>query len=182
MKTIEEKDLITWANREKAVIGKEYYFAHTLIGMQKCIENSSYIETLEDIDENDISSPFIYHEEDYVCNFACILPVEVVKDIEPEKKYRACKNVRELYELVSNSKYKIDEKECIYWLVGGNVIHFRDKQFKKERYEIITSIRCYANASPLISIATAIYELDDLFDNYEIEINGEWRPFGVLEN
>ena len=34
MKTFDEKDLITWSNREKAVIGNEYYFADCLDSMK----------------------------------------------------------------------------------------------------------------------------------------------------
>lgn len=179
MKTFNEKDLITWSNRDKAVLGNKYYFAHTLIGLQNVLKSSSYIETLKEIDENDISSPFSYydHEEGYICNFACILPVDAVKK---EKTYRACRNVKELYELIFNTKSKADTEFYINELVG-TVIHFKQKGFDLTYYECISGIVVYNNGDIDVRIDGCNFELPELFKNYKIEINGEWVPFGVLE-
>lgn len=177
MKTFNESDLITWSNRHEAKIGAKGYFGHSIAYLKANIKANHVYELINISD--DFSDCFNCSISGDIRSYDFFLPIEAVKE---EKTYRPCKTVQELYELVGNSKNKINEKECIYWLVGGTVIHFRDKQFKKERYEIITSIRTYDNASPIISIAaTATYELDDLFDNYEIEKDGEWLPFGIEE-
>lgn len=180
MKTFDEKDLITWSNREKAVLGNKYYFAHTLIDLQNVLKSSSYIETLKEIDENDISSPFSYydHEEGYICNFACILPAEAVKG--HEKTYRACKTVKDFYKLVSNSQCKMDEEECIYRLISDFIVHFRNKNTGTEYYSSIRSISKFEDVGIKILLAQKYYlSFNDIFNNYEIEINGEWVPFGV---
>lgn len=33
-----------------------------------------------------------------------------------------------------------------------------------------------------VTLGVASYSLDYLFENYEIEVNGEWLPFGVIED
>ena len=33
-----------------------------------------------------------------------------------------------------------------------------------------------------MTLGVASYTLDYLFEDYEIEVNGEWKPFGVLDN
>ena len=70
----------------------------------------------------------------------------------------------------------------------GEVIHFRDKDYKQEAcvmysgYIIdeggdIQDIRTTGRIM-LINIG---YFLENLFKDYEICINGEWQPFGVIE-
>ena len=175
MKTFNEKDLITWSNREKAVIGNEYYFADSLIGMKSCINNNCSIYTLDYIAEENICAPFNCKDSEGNLSYACILPVDAVKE---NKSFRACKNVQELYELVSNLKSKMSEKECIDELIG-TVIHFKQKGFDTTLYLCITGIAVYNNGDIAVHIDSCNFELDDLFKNYKIEINGEWLPFGV---
>ena len=70
----------------------------------------------------------------------------------------------------------------------GEVIHFRNKDFKQEFYamyvgyvidngEDIQDIRTTGR----IMLINRAYFLENLFEDYEIEINGEWQPFGVIE-
>lgn len=174
MKTFNEKDLITWANREKAVVGNEYYFGDTLDGIQQRFKDK-HKKMLTGINGNNISFPFIFINKSD--SYACILPVEAVKE---NKTYRACKNIKEFYELVFNTKSKADTKFYINELVG-TVIHFRQKEFDTTLYACITGIAVYINGDIAVHIDSCNFELDELFKRYEIEINGEWVPFGVLE-
>ena len=70
----------------------------------------------------------------------------------------------------------------------GEVIHFRNKDYKQEFYamyvgyvidngEDTEDIRTTGR----IMLMTWAYFLENLFEDYEIEMNGEWRPFGVIE-
>lgn len=190
MKTFDEKDLITWSNRNKAEIGRKYYFAHTLTGLQKCIENSSYIETLAEIDDDDINSPFNYHDkEGYICNFACILPTDAVKDTEPKKKknYRPCKTIKEFYEVINNygsdsfpNKYFRDEN-FMYNLLD-TTIHFRSRSTYVEYFSNIVSICKRDNTGIRVLFRGKSYlSFEQIFTSYEIELNGKWLPFGVLD-
>ena len=172
MKTFDEKDLITWSNREKAVIGNEYYFGDYLDSME-CKIKKEEVGKLIGINDNEVATPFKNSGNSYL--YACILPVDAVKE---NKTYRACRTVQELYELVFNTKSKSDTEFYINELVG-TVIHFKQKGFDTTCYECITGIAVYINGDIAVHIGGRNFELDELFKNYEIEINGEWLPFGV---
>ena len=174
MKTFDEKDLITWANREKAVIGNEYYFADYLDSME-CKIKKEEIGKLIGINDNEVVTPFKNSGNSYL--YACILPVDAVKE---NKTYRACRNVKELYKLVFNCKRETKDSFCINGLIGA-VIHFKQKGFDTTVYECITGIAVYINGDIAVHIDGCNFELSELFKRYEIEINGEWKSFGVLE-
>ena len=172
MKTFDEKDLITWVNRKKAVIGNEYYFADYLDSME-CKIKKEEVGKLIGINDNEVVTPFKNSGNSYL--YACILPVDAVKK---EQTYRACRNVQELYELIFNCKRETKDSFCINGLIGA-VIHFRQKGFDTTVYGCITGIAVYNNSDIAVHIDGRNFELDDLFKNYKIEINGEWLPFGV---
>ena len=173
MKTFDEKDLITWSNREKAVIGNEYYFADDLDSVKGKIKKEE-VGKLISINDNYVATTFENSGNSYL--YACILPVDAVKE---NKTYRACRNVKELYGLVFACKSKVEHSFCIDELIG-TVIHFRQKEFDTTLYECITGIAVYINGDIAVHIGGCNFELDELFKKYEIEINGEWLPFGVL--
>lgn len=171
MKTFNEKDLITWSNRHDAKVGTKGYFATTIIELNDKIEHGM-IYKLTGISDKD-SWCFIGGNFKY----GFFLPVDAVKE---NKTYRACKNIKEFYELVFNTKSKADTKFYINELVG-TVIHFRQKEFDTTLYACITGIAVYINGDIAVHIDSCNFELDELFKRYEIEINGEWVPFGILE-
>ena len=97
------------------------------------------------------------------------LPVEWVK--EPEKKYRP-------YTLAE----WVDQHEI------GEVIHYRDKDYKQQ-FHVMYSGYIIDNGEDIQDVRTigrivlmfTGYFLEELFKDYEICINGEWQPFGVME-
>ena len=101
------------------------------------------------------------------------LPEEWIKEPEekPEKKYRP-------FTLAE----WIDEHEI------GEVIHFRDKDYKQQfnvMYAgyIIDSgedIQDIRTVGRIVFMYTG-YFLEELFKDYEICINGEWQPFGIID-
>lgn len=173
MNTFDKKDLITWANREKANAYENYYFADSISGMQKQINNDKSICMLIEINDDRVQMPF--RSDDYV-SYACILPVDAVKG--QKKKYRPCKTFKEMYELLNNGEFDMDENECIHQLIDFTV-HTKNKKTGKEYYSKIENIGKYKEY--YILIACAGHSLLDLFNKFEIEVNGEWVPFGVLE-
>ena len=180
MKTFNKEDLITWANREKAVIGNEYYFADCLDAIKRHIEkgNTGKLKSIAD------SSIVCTFEDNILCHYSCILPVDAVKEIKLEKKYRACENIKELYELVMNELSPLNletDNDFAYELID-RTIHFRSKNTLTEYYSSITSISIKDNADIRILFRGKSYlSFEQIFKNYEIEINGKWQPFGVLE-
>ena len=177
MKTFNEKDLITWSNRHKAKIKTSGYCANSIKELKENIKNNitRMLSSISDDSERCFNCCSL---ADYdVLKYGFFLPKEAVKE---EKTYRACRNVKELYELVFNTKSKADTEFYINELVG-TIIHFRLKGFDTTLYECITGIAVYNNGDIAVHIDGCNFELYELFKDYEIEINGEWQPFGVLE-
>ena len=169
MKTFNEKDLITWSNRHNAKVGTKGYFAVSIADLNDNIKAGKIYELEGISDENSWS----FTSNDFRYGF--FLPVDAVKE---NKTYRVCRNVKELYELIFNTKCKADTEFYINELVG-TVIHFRLKGFDSTVYGCITGIVEYINGNIAVHIAGRNFALDELVKNYKIEINGKWLPFGV---
>ena len=101
-------------------------------------------------------------------NWKYFLPVEWVK--ESEKKYR-----------VFTLAEWIEQHEI------GDVIHYRNKS---EGIEFRHMYMGYAFGKGkditkynigTLTLGVANYSFDYLFEDYEIEIYGEWQPFGVID-
>lgn len=74
MKTFNENDLITWSNRDKAEIGKEYYYSCSIKGLKLAIEKK-HIATLTGINDNDVGRPFRLDDGTFCDYYSCILEV-----------------------------------------------------------------------------------------------------------
>ena len=186
MKTFDEKNLITWANRHNAKIGSKGYFANFINDLKDDIEHNKLFTLVDISDDCECCFDCYSTNNSDVLSYGFFLPKEAVKE---NKTYRACRNVQELYELVFNCKCGqledilcINDKDrfCINELIGA-VIHFKIKGFDTTYYKCITGIVAYKNGDIDVHIDGCNFELDELFKKYEIEINGEWVPFGVLE-
>ena len=175
MKTFDERNLITWYNREKAVIGNEYYFADDLDSME-CKIKKAEVGRLIGINDNEVTTPFENGGNSYL--YACILPVD---DVKKEKTYRPCRTVQEFYDLIFNIKSKADTELYINELLGVN-IHFRNKETETEYFTTISSITKDINNYVKVVVSPKGYlSFTDLFNTYEIEVEGEFKPFGVID-
>lgn len=177
MKTFDKKDLITWFNCDKAIVGNKYYFSNTVYGMQFGIKNNS-VHTLIRIDESLIDTPFVFENEVGECYSSCALPVDLVTE---KKTYRPCKTIKEFYELIFNTKSKANYKFYFEELLG-TIIHFRNKETETEYFTTISTITkdrtdCIRVFLPL----KGYHSFKDFFEEYEIEVNGEFKPFGVTD-
>lgn len=177
MKTFNEEDLITWSNRDQAIIGNEYYFGNKIDNLQIKIKNGD-THPLSDINENNIMQPFF---DNSGIVYACILPVDKVID-EPEKKYRPCKSLREFYRVVMNEIPTLNmvEDDIIYDLMDS-IIHIRNAKSGIEFHLNINGISTDLDGTRNVLIGNTYLSFKDLFDNSEIEINGKWLPFGVID-
>ena len=176
MKAFDKKDLITWVNCDTAVPGKAYYFSNTVYGMQNRIKTNSG-HTLIRVDKGLIDTPFVFENEVGECYSACALPVESVKE---EKTYRPCKTIKEFYELIFNFKSKVDTEFYINGLLGVN-IHFRNKKRGIEYFTTISTITKDLTDCVRIFLPFKGYlSFKDFFDEYEIEVEGKFKPFGVI--
>lgn len=95
-------------------------------------------------------------------------------------EYRPCRNLKEFYELITGAEYsnhKKSNEEYVSYLIG-KVIHMRIKGTNTEFRFKITKIARWL-FTHLIFSGSACGTLREDFKLYEIEINGEWKPFGV---
>ena len=178
MKTFNKRDLLTWVNCDKAIVGEKYYFSNTVHGMQYRIKNNS-VHTLIRVDESLIDNPFVFENDIGECYSACALPVDSVKE---EKTFRPCKTIREFYNLIFNIKSKVDDTEFyIDELLGVN-IHFRDKERGIEYFSTISTITKDSTDCVRVFLPSKSYlSFTDLFNKYEIEVEGKFKPFGVID-
>ena len=74
MKTFNEKDLITWSNKDNAEIDKKHYFDSTIKALKSAIEKNR-TSTLTGINDNDVSCPFCLDDGIFFDYYSCILEV-----------------------------------------------------------------------------------------------------------
>ena len=144
---------IKWA---MGFIGKNGFFADAI----NCFENLSECQSGLLISVKDKKlHPF---ECDNQLHYTFFIPAEWVK--EPEKKYRP-------YTLAE----WVDQHEI------GEVIHYRSKSEGIEAHIMYMGTYHHKNKGTIV-LGVASYTLDCLFEEFEIEIDGKWLPFGVIED
>ena len=159
----------------KEFLGKECYFSNCkvhykkLSSFEKFVNLTDYcIGTLTAI--MDLGDR-VFDVDQQCKEFRYCLPCEWVEE-KKEPKYRP-------YTLAE----WIDEHEI------GEVIHFRDKDYKQQ-FNVMYAGYIIDNGEDIQDIRTVGrivfmytgYFLEELFKDYEICINGEWQPFGVMED
>ena len=174
---LEGKHPLTCFDTEQAkeFLGKECFFSNCKFHYK----NLSAFEKFENLTDYCIGTltaimdlgDRVFDVDQRCKEFRYCLPCEWVKPEEPEKKYRA-------FTLAE----WIDRHEI------GDIIRYRCKSQKIElchmyvgyAYGIGTDIK--NTTSGTLTLGVASYTLDYLFEDYEIEVDGEWKPFGVIED
>lgn len=182
MKTFDESDLITWSNRHEAKIGAKGYFGHSIAYLNANIKANHVYELINISD--DFSDCFSCSISGDIRSYDFYLPIEAVKE---EKNYRPCKTIKEFYEVINNygsdsfpNKYFRDEN-FIYNLLD-TTIHFRSRSTYVEYFSNIVSICKKDNTGIRVLFRGKSYlSFEQIFTSYEIELNGKWLPFGVLD-
>lgn len=159
-----KKPLSAFDEMESKFIGTDCYFSDKpsdFADLSKC-----QVGKLMSLDA--VSGMFGASKNNSYAVFCFCLPCEYVE--EPETKYRA-------FTLAE----WIDQYEI------GDIIRYRCKSQKIElrhmyvgyAYGIGTDIK--NTTSGTLTLGVASYTLDYLFEDYEIEVDGEWQPFGIEE-
>ena len=153
----------------KQFLGKKGYFSNYL-NVYAHISNMKE-DVLQSLDENLDENHDEAFLEETRSKWKFFLPAEWVKQEKKEPKYRP---------------YSLAE-----WIEQhgiGEVIHYRSKS---EGIELRHMYMGYAFGTGkditklnvgTLTLGVASYCFDYLFEDYEIEINNKWKPFGVLEN
>ena len=148
----ENKELI------KPFLNKEGYFSNNLENF--CLLDGCFKRLLSNVSK-DVKDCFKTSINDGDGgDWKYFLPVEWVK--EPEKKYRAFT----LAEWIENHKI-------------GEVLHYRSKSEGIEAHIMYMGTYQHKNKGTIV-LGVASYTLDCLFEEFEIEIDGKWQPFGVI--
>ena len=145
-------------------IGCKGYFFDEFIqtkDLSKCRYGELIDITTHD-DRNDLCFKAEY-EEGLVGFYRFFIPEDALNPVEPEKKYRP-------YSLTE----WINQHEI------GDVIHYRSKSEGIEAHIMYMGTYHHKNKGTIV-LGVASYTLDCLFEEFEIEVNGEWQPFGVDE-
>ena len=183
------KDLKSWANRHdvkiKSVTG---FFGNSLLEIDNEIRryNKGEKDRLHMLYQISDNGCYCFGYALYFAdtgafggtnNFAFFLPLDKVK---VEKRYRPFKDAYEFFKFLVNPS--LTRKDFSNKLLLNLPITWRKKDTSNfTTTEIITGVEvAVINGCQLTSINDK--ELKDWFNNYEIEINGKWQPFGAVEN
>ena len=150
----------------KEFLGKECYFSNCkvhykkLSSFEKFVNLTDYcIGTLTAI--MDLGDR-VFDVDQQCKEFRYCLPCEWVEE-KKEPKYRP-------YTLAE----WIEQHEI------GEVIHYRSKSEGIEAHIMYMGTYHHKNKGTIV-LGVASYTLDCLFEEFEIEIDGKWLPFGVID-
>ena len=152
----------------KEFLGKECYFSNckshykNLSAFEKFVSLTDYcigeLTAIMDLGDR------VFDVDQQCTEFRYCLPCEWAKQ---EPKYRP-------YTLAE----WIEQHEI------GEVIHYRSKSGEIELRHMYVGTRHSQGIKKIIvkiTLGDVSHTLDYLFEDYEIEVNGEWLPFGVID-
>ena len=171
MKSFNEKDLITWSNRHTAKVGTKGYFAISITDLNDNIKAGKIYE-LESISDN---NTWCFTNGTFRYGF--FLPVEAIKE---NKTYRPCRTIKEFSDLLDLSSLDSKNDEDYIYNLIAETIHIRSKSTGTEYYTSIRSISKDENGEIKILITRGYQSFEQIFNNFDIEVNGKWQPFGIL--
>lgn len=165
-----KKDVLTGITADQAVKGDKGYFGGSLRTIAYNVEQDN-VHRLFDINEDETSC---FTDEEGL-DYLFFLPADKVK-----KPYRALESIDELFDFFHSSNsdgvYKQTEKAEI--LVGRKIV-LKDKILKRIRVMVIQSVEFSEDSDDNSNVYLNCFSLNELFNTYEIQIKGEWVPFGI---
>lgn len=157
-------DIQTIISNNRGSIGCKGFFFDNFV-QAKDLTKTHY-GTLVDIDNNDDNDLCFKARDkngnDFVGYFRLFIPEDALKPAE--KKYRP---------------YTVMEFIKEYPL--GSHLYFRPKDKLIEMHRLIDGYNDCLNGAGTLFMCGAMYSMRELYDNYEICVNGEWLPFGVID-
>ena len=163
-------DIKTVITADENDIGKMGYFANS-IHLFKNLEGRDGIKYGKLIYLSDLDYGGDKSDKCFVCStqwaYRYFIPEDALKSEEPKKKYRP-------YTLAEwNEQHEI-----------GEVIHYRSKSGEVELRHMYVGTRHSQGIKKIIlkiTLGDVSHTLDYLFEEYEIEVDGGWKPFGIEE-
>ena len=155
-------DIQTVVSSNKKFIGKMGYLAEN-IGKFKDLSKCTY-GVISDYREDDkcFCRFMKFTSGIYPTWYPYFISEDDLKPKEPEKKYRP---------------YTV--MEFIKYYPIGSHLHFRPKSDTMEMHRLIDGYNDCKNGAGTLFICGAMYSMSELYDNYEIFKDGNWKPFGA---
>lgn len=157
-----KEDVKSWTTCSEVNINEEGYFGYNLHDLEYCIKYSSP----KKLTEINVDSANSFKAEGAWYPF--FLPIYNVK-----KTYRPLKTFDELFNFLmpNNDEEDTDRKAE---LLLGKVYRLKEKTTGNVSYRFFHVINQYDGI-----IRINGFDLEYLFDKYEIKKNGKWVPFGI---
>ena len=190
------KDLKSWANRHDVTIKSVTGFITGFFG-NSLLEIDNEIRRYNKGEKDHLHELYQISDNGCCCfgyalyfvdtgafggtnNFAFFLPLDAVKKDKSKKKYRPFKDTYEFYKFLENPS--LARKDFSNKLLLNLPITYRErKSLQCTITELITRV-VLNETDKACKIFINKRDFEDWFANYEIEINGEWQPFGAVEN
>ena len=155
-------DILTVVNSDMGgIIGKTGYFGNSIMDFKR-LDTCEHGELTGIIRNTDRCFEYENCADSGRQGYCYFIPEDWV--LPEEKKYRP-------YTLAE----WIDQHEI------GEVIHYRSKSEGIEAHVMYMGTYHHKNKGTIV-LGVASYTLDCLFEEFEIEIDGKWQPFGVIED
>ena len=169
MRTFDKKDVFSWANCEEAkkYIVKEGFIGNILGEINENVKRGGTV-TLQDVEDEAVDC--FYCEmgifKDYSAGL--FLPLDKVKEVKEEKKWRAFKNFDEFTNVT---------KKGI-----GDLINYKLKNSPDFYCAVITKIFCSLRLEPTIDFGNSCFKYTELFNDFVwLDSENTWKPFGIQE-
>ena len=161
IKAITDIQSVTDGCRDWEFMTKKGYFANSIFDFKDLKRTCVYGEYAGWREHNQcFLCEFLSGDQAY---FTYFLPEDSLLPEELEKKHRP---------------YTVMEFIKEYPL--GSHLRFRPKSKTMEMHRLIDGYNDCLNGSGTLFLCGAMFSMSELYDNYDIFKDGEWKPFGVL--
>jgi len=170
-KLFDNKNLLTVATAEQAVIGTKGYFGDNLSTLIEKVRQGK-VETLIDVITN-VTYCFRSNSE---LHYTFFLPADKVNQPAKKKAYREIRNINDLFNLLQPFVLSDVTEEQKIDAVLGKRIEIKHVTQNNSRHVIIHSIG-YDEVLRKMSVNNI--DTLTLGNYYKIKLEGKWRPFAV---
>lgn len=162
-------DILTVVNSDlKGIIGKTGYFGNSIMDFKR-LDTCEHGELTGIIRNTDRCFEYENCADSGRQGYCYFIPEYYLNPVEPEKKHRAfsLNEFSELYAIGDVVTYRIKDCEVIEQSMLIGFQSSDDEDIPGDGYVLIGNCR---------------YSLKELFNNYELNYQNEWQPFGVIED
>lgn len=162
-------DILTVVNSDlKGIIGKTGYFGNSIMDFKR-LDTCEHGELTGIIRNTDRCFEYENCADSGRQGYCYFIPEYYLNPVEPEKKYRAfsLNEFSELYAIGDVVTYRIKDCEVVEQSMLIGFQSSDDEDIPGDGYVLIGNCR---------------YSLKELFNNYELNYQNKWQPFGVIED